>query len=102
MLHHHICLSSQLSNYALNSDLTTTNNNVTAIQNKLVDIYYDVPTSYFDINNNCHIYGVLKLGLLLNVEATIDTMGTLLGVTSIAAGKATTDILTINNMNTQN
>jgi hypothetical protein len=91
-------LSSQLNNYALNSALITTNNNVTALQNKLVDIYYDVPTQYFDINHNAHIYGVLKLGLLLNVEATIDTMGTLLGVTSIAAGKATSDILTINNI----
>jgi hypothetical protein len=84
-----------LSNYALNSDLTTTNNNVTALQNKLVDIYYDVPTQYFDINHNAHIYGILKLGLLLNVEATIDTIGILLGVTSVASIKATADLFTL-------
>lgn len=90
--------NSQLSNYALNSALTTTNNNVTALQNKLVDIYYDVPTQYFDINHNAHIYGVLKLGAILNVEASIDALGVSVGVAGGAAAKATTDILTINNI----
>jgi hypothetical protein len=88
-------LNIKLSDYALNSALTTTNNNVTALQNKLVDIYYDVPTSYFDINNNCHIYGVLKLGLILNVETTINAIGILLGTTSAASIKATADIYTL-------
>lgn len=91
-------LNTKFSDYALITSLNTTNSNVTALQNKLVDIAYDAPSQYFDIYNNCHIYKVLKLGALLNVEATIDTIATLLGVTSIAAGKATTDILTINNI----
>jgi len=88
-------LNLQLSNYALVTSLNTTNNNVTAIQNKLVDIYYDVPTSYFDINHNAHIYGVLKLGLILNVETTINAIGILLGTTSAASIKATADLFTL-------
>jgi hypothetical protein len=91
-------LNIKLSDYALNSALTTTNSNVTALQNKLVDVYYDVPTAYFDINNNAHIYGVLKLGAILNVEASIDALGVSVGIAGGAAAKATTDILTINNI----
>ena len=71
---------------------------MTAIQNKLVDIYYDVPTQYFDINHNAHIYGILKLGLILNVEGAIDALGVSVGIAGGAAAKATTDILTINNI----
>jgi len=91
-------LTSTLSDYALVTSLNTTNSNVTALQNKLVDIYYDVPTQYFDINHNCHIYGILKLGAILNVEGAIDGLGISVGIAGGAAAKATTDILTINNI----
>ena len=91
-------LNIKLSDYALVSSLNTTNSNVTALQNKLVDIAYDAPSQYFDIYNNCHIYKVLKLGLILNVEASIDALGVSVGVAGGAAAKATTDILTINNI----
>jgi len=91
-------LNTKLNDYALITSLNTTNSNVTALQNKLVDIYYDVPTQYFDINHNAHIYGVLKLGAILNVEASIDAIGISVGVAGGAAAKATTDILTINNI----
>lgn len=91
-------LNIKLSDYALVTSLNTTNSNVTALQNKLVDIYYDVPTQYFDINHNAHIYGVLKLGAILNVEASIDALGVSVGIAGGAAAKATTDILTINNI----
>jgi len=91
-------LNLQLSNYALNSALDTTNNNVTTLQNKLQQVTYDVPTEYFDIYKNCHIYGVLKLGAILNVEGVIDGLGISVGIAGGAAAKATTDILTINNI----
>jgi hypothetical protein len=91
-------LNTKLNDYVLTTTLNTTNANITALQTKLQDIYYDVPTQYFDINHNAHIYGILKLGAILNVEASIDAIGISVGVAGGAAAKATTDILTINNI----
>jgi len=88
-------LNLQLSNYALNSALDTTNNNVTALQNKLQQVTYDVPSEYFDIYKNCHIYGILKLGAILNVEGAIDGLGISVGIAGGAAAKATTDLFTL-------
>jgi len=61
-----------------------------SLSTKLTSVEWDSTYNYFNLNNNVHIYGDLKLGTLNDVETSINDLTT-------STTTTTTDITTINN-----
>ena len=93
-----------VNNFLTNGELQYTPDGSTKInlipiinsnQNKLTSITWDNVYEFFDINKNCHIYGVLKLGNYPDVEYSLNAVIIAEGITATATALNTTALATL-------